>query len=533
NDDEVTVSFSSSSPDRSDWIAAYSPADVDITTTVPVKYAWCDEDPDYLTSHNGSLTFNMTNLRADIRFYYFTDYTWKPTLVANGTQVVAFNNINEQLRPRVQATGDHDVLNISWSSNMSTVPVLKWGTESGMYTTVQSAATTRILRSEMCNAPASTYGWRDLGEIHTASFIGAAALANHMVYYLVGDEATDTWSKEYNLFLPPLPGTQPPNRPTTVILFDDLGRGSTDESYTWNEYGRPSVFTTMAVAAEIDAGLVDAVYHGGDISYATGYMAVWDFFLDMLSPMAGSVVYLTTVGNHESDAPDSASYYEGNDSGGECGVAATKLLQMPRPATTDAPWWSYDVGLIHFVGISTEHNYTIGSPQYLWLENDLATVNRSATPWIIFGGHRAMYINSNYGEAITSDIVVMDTMIENMEHLLFKYRVNLGFYGHNHAVQRMSAVYDSVVEQAATTVTDADGNEIAWHENPQATVHMVIGTGGAKFTENFVEPYPAWCEKVFYQYGYARVIAVNESYLKWEWVDASDNIIYDQMVITQ
>lgn len=144
-----------------------------------------------------------------------------------------------------------------------------------------------------------------------------------------------------------------------------------------------------------------------------------------------------------------------------------------------------------------------------------------------------MYINSNYGEAITSDIVVMDTMIENMEHLLFKYRVNLGFYGHNHAVQRMSAVYDSVVEQAATTVTDADGNEIAWHENPQATVHMVIGTGGAKFTENFVEPYPAWCEKVFYQYGYARVIAVNESYLKWEWVDASDNIIYDQMVITQ
>lgn len=144
-----------------------------------------------------------------------------------------------------------------------------------------------------------------------------------------------------------------------------------------------------------------------------------------------------------------------------------------------------------------------------------------------------MYINSNYGEAITSDIVVMETMIANLEHLLFKYRVNLGFYGHNHAVQRMSAVYDSVVEQAATIVPDADGNEVAWHENPQATVHMVIGTGGAKFTQNFVEPYPAWCEKVFYQYGYARVLAVNESYLKWEWVDASDNVIYDQMVITQ
>ncbi len=96
--------------------------------------------------------------------------------------------------------------------------------------------------------------------------------------------------------------------------------------------------------------------------------------------------------------------------------------------------WSYDVGLIHFVGMSTEHDYTVGSKQYLWLENDLASVDRSVTPWIIFGGHRAMYINSNYGGSVTSDIVVMDLLIENVEPLLWKYRVNLAFWGHNHVV---------------------------------------------------------------------------------------------------
>lgn len=144
-----------------------------------------------------------------------------------------------------------------------------------------------------------------------------------------------------------------------------------------------------------------------------------------------------------------------------------------------------------------------------------------------------MYINSNYGGAETSDIVVMEKMIVNLEHLLFKYRVNIGFYGHNHAVQRMSAVYDSVVEQAAEMRFDANGNEVAWHNDPQATVHMVIGTGGAKFTVNFVDPYPEWCEKVFYRYGYAKVAAVNSSYLQWDWIDASDNQIYDRMVITQ
>jgi hypothetical protein len=32
-----------------------------------------------------------------------------------------------------------------------------------------------------------------------------------------------------------------------------------------------------------------------------GYMASWDFYLDMVAPFAGRVAYLTTVGNHESD----------------------------------------------------------------------------------------------------------------------------------------------------------------------------------------------------------------------------------------
>jgi hypothetical protein len=101
-----------------------------------------------------------------------------------------------------------------------------------------------------------------------------------------------------------------------VVLYDDLGRGGLDMAYTWNEYGRPSINTTMAVGAEVMAGGVDAIYHGGDISYARGYAAVWDFFLDQISPISGGALYFTTVGNHESDWPHSPSYYNGTDSGG-------------------------------------------------------------------------------------------------------------------------------------------------------------------------------------------------------------------------
>ena len=51
-------------------------------------------------------------------------------------------------------------------------------------------------------------------------------------------------------------------RPTKVILYDDMGRGTNDDSFTWNEYGRPSFSTAAAVGHEVSAGDVDAVYHG-------------------------------------------------------------------------------------------------------------------------------------------------------------------------------------------------------------------------------------------------------------------------------
>jgi hypothetical protein len=201
----------------------------------------------------------------------------------------------------------------------------------------------------------------------------------------------------------------------------------------------------------------------------------------------------------------------------------------------DKPWFSYDVGLIHFVGMSTEHDYTIGSEQYLWLESDLEAVDRTVTPWIIFNGHRAMYLNSNYGGSKTSDITVMNMLIEHIEPLMWKYRVNLAFWGHNHVVQRQSAVLNKTVVQRSTQIYPEEYGEIATnvHTDPQATVHMVIGTAGAQFTVNFMEPYPEWNEMVTYRWGYARVQTVDANTLEWEWVDGLDNAVYDRMRITQ
>ena len=79
--------------------------------------------------------------------------------------------------------------------------------------------------------------------------------------------------------------------------------------------------------------------------------------------------------------------------------------------------------------MSTEHDFQIGSTQYNWLLADLKAVDRSITPWIIFCGHRAMYINSDYATGFSSDQVVATLMRKNLEPLFMKYKVNLGVYG--------------------------------------------------------------------------------------------------------
>ena len=62
--------------------------------------------------------------------------------------------------------------------------------------------------------------------------------------------------------------------------------------------------------------------------------------------------------------------------------------------------YSFDYGSVHFVMMSTEHDYRKGSRQYTWLEKDLKSVDRNKTPWLVLGGHRPMYssqkVLSNY-----------------------------------------------------------------------------------------------------------------------------------------
>ena len=46
------------------------------------------------------------------------------------------------------------------------------------------------------------------------------------------------------------------------------------------------------------------------------------------------------------------------------------------------------------VMLSTEHSFLPGSAQHEWLAKDLMNVDRKKTPFVIVGGHRAMYCSN-------------------------------------------------------------------------------------------------------------------------------------------
>lgn len=87
-----------------------------------------------------------------------------------------------------------------------------------------------------------------------------------------------------------------------------------------------------------------------------------------------------------------AAYPYDTDSGGECGVPYAKRMQPPSVAPL-LQWYSVNVGLVHFLQISTEQEFWPGSEQYEFIQKDLESVDRSATPWVIAGFHRPLYVD--------------------------------------------------------------------------------------------------------------------------------------------
>jgi hypothetical protein len=532
--DNVTISWKDlDSPTAIDWLGIYTPPESSDENFI--GYIFLSSAAGWETG-KGSYTLPAVNMRAGYEFRLFRGYpatedspldddkmpipSTKTRLAVS--EVVKFSNWNEITQVRLSYTSKPTEMAVMCVTKDPVKVFVRYGTRSDNLVHTGSASSQTYEQRHMCAAPAnSSRGWRDPGFIHLATMTELKPGVRY--FYQMGSEETG-WSNKFSFV-----ASYENGNTTDALLFGDMGTYVPYRTFNWVQY--ESVNTMKWLARDLDAlgDKPSLVSHIGDISYARGYAWLWDNFFQQIEPVAARVPWHVCIGNHEYDwpeqpwKPDWSPY--GKDGGGECGVPYSVRFTMPGTSSlpvgsNDAPdttnlYFSLDFGVVHFVWISTETNFLPGSDQYNWIVNDLKSVDRVKTPFIVFQGHRPMYSTDNKAMSI----VLTLKLIEHLEPLLVEHKVSVALWGHVHKYERTCALQNFTCMEGGT--------------HP---VHLVIGMGGqdwqpidqprADRPTAPIFPQPVWSLFRSFEFGYIRLHATR-SLMRVEYVGNHDGKVHD------
>nr|AIG56424.1 secreted protein [Achlya hypogyna] len=507
---QVEVSYTAVSPSAGDRIAAYCASPV--TTAADSDYM----DFQLTSGVSGTLTFGpLVNMRCDYQFRYQKAVAPKQ-FVTQATSAVV----------HLALTGNAGEMRVKWTSAAVTNPTVRYGIVHDNCgdpdLSLEAAATADTYAAvDMCGAPATTVS--AITYIPVGTFYDAVLTQlppNAHIKYQVGD-AVAGWSDVFTFKMPDL-GSR---RDSRFFVFGDMGTWTTATGGLGLD-GR-SLSTAKRVAADAATADYAAVLHVGDLSYADSVGYTWEQWMALIEPIAAQLPYMVSVGNHEYAYTTSTHAVDVSgasqcffptpafakaSSGGECGVPTAKRFHMPGNGN-GVFWYSFDMGLVHQVVVSSEHDFNTGSRMRQWLEADLAAVDRTKTPWVFFHVHRPMYVSIN-----TSNDQAYNTLSRAAyEPLLAKYVVDAVFTGHVHNYERTCPVFGGMCNTAA------DGKA-------KAPVHIMIGSAG-KLLDTGANLAFDWSAKWLHEYGYGRVHVPNATHAHFEFVQDVDGVVADDVWI--
>ena len=319
-----------------------------------------------------------------------------------------------------------------------------------------------------------------------------------------------------------------PARPLTVSIFGDWGYGVNGKAVQTRD-------RLEALKADFDF-----VWHVGDIAYpddaflhdttAFEYEQVYDAWMEWVSNISSAKPYMVSPGNHESECHSPACITSSTLRHALSNFSAYNARwRMPFEASggTSNMWYSFDVGLAHFVSLDTETDFPGAAEghhgdsgllpaggfgrdgEYLaWLEADLrkANASRSLRPWILVGGHRQVYDASGRDKAVGGAV----------EELFHKYGVDAYFCGHVHSYARSVPVYQSKPTPGATTyiLAGGAGNDEGMDSAPK---HPAAWNAFADGSE----------------WGTGLLHVLNRTHLHYEYVSSATGAVKDEVVIAK
>ena len=257
----------------------------------------------------------------------------------------------------------------------------------------------------------------------------------------------------------------------------------------------------------------DMVIHMGDMAYdlSSDDGARGDIFMNQIQPFAGRVPYMTCPGNHE--VTNNFTHY-------------TNRYVMPYEQSGGTPlYYSFDVGDIHIVSISTElyhysEYYTQANIdwQLRWLAND---IKASTARWKIVFGHRPMYCTHDmhdYPGICDREPLVLRNSIES---LLKDNHVDFYLAGHLHNYERLWPVYNNRTVQKN-------------YVNSQGPVNIISGAAGCQEEKDiFEKENNDWSAYRSNRYGFGIMTVYNNTHIYWKQVLAKNGHIDDEAWIVK
>jgi len=244
---------------------------------------------------------------------------------------------------------------------------------------------------------------------------------------------------------------------------------------------------------------VDLVLHTGDLIYPYYRLPYVDTrLLSVYGPHMRTTPYYFTAGNHELYG-----------TGGVTWMLDT--LNLPRNATFGTEhFYSFDVGDVHFVCLFVPtrtrvpelepYRLELGSAQYQWLTNDLASTTK---PWKILFLHSPLFTSS----AHRGDDYDGDGQLDRLQlqaillPVIQRYGVQMVFSGHDHNYERC---------------------------RPVVGMHQIV-TGGGGYTLYAMTQADAASSQFWYRYNYVRV-SIQGDTLALEAVD-NNGLVFDSMTL--
>jgi hypothetical protein len=166
------------------------------------------------------------------------------------------------------------------------------------------------------------------------------------------------------------------------------GAGAPQRVAVWADFGVNDGFSLDQIAEDAAAGAFDFALHAGDWAYNfdTGNSANGNFFMNRATLYSSFLPVQPACGNHEAGSRFGLVF--GEYQARHPGVAA-------HSNTGSALYYSFNNGLVHYLVFNSETYIDGGIAAMLaFMAADLASVNRSATPWVVAYSHKLWWMDS-------------------------------------------------------------------------------------------------------------------------------------------